>query len=192
MSRPLFWANGQQGPYRLVVRTSRCGRDNPGSTPGEDLIGRALLELVGWGGVGWGGVGWGGVSFFAFRSPKKARKAVKCTNQLWAHDGCCGLVVAIVLAGCCPLLLEKNKCACWESNPGHKHGRLVRCRYATCALNVAHAVFSIVFAVMCCCAAVVVGLVLWERRCGSGHAVPQTFGRPFVQMFRCAVDLSVV
>ena len=26
-----------QGPYRLVVRTSRCGRDNPGSTPGEDI-----------------------------------------------------------------------------------------------------------------------------------------------------------
>ena len=30
--------NGQQRqrPYRLVVRTSRCGRGNPGSTPGED------------------------------------------------------------------------------------------------------------------------------------------------------------
>ena len=26
-----------QGPYRLVVRTSRCGCDNPGSTPGEDM-----------------------------------------------------------------------------------------------------------------------------------------------------------
>ena len=26
-----------QGPYRLVVRTSRCGRDNPGSTLGEDM-----------------------------------------------------------------------------------------------------------------------------------------------------------
>ena len=26
-----------QGPYRLVVRTSRCGRDNPGPTPGEDI-----------------------------------------------------------------------------------------------------------------------------------------------------------
>ncbi len=25
------------GPHRLVVRTSRCGRDNPGSTPGEDI-----------------------------------------------------------------------------------------------------------------------------------------------------------
>ena len=25
-------------PHRLVVRTSRCGRDNPGSTPGEDKI----------------------------------------------------------------------------------------------------------------------------------------------------------
>ena len=24
--------------YRLVVRTSRCGRDNPGSTPGEDIL----------------------------------------------------------------------------------------------------------------------------------------------------------
>ena len=26
-----------QGPHRLVVRTSRRGRDNPGSTPGEDM-----------------------------------------------------------------------------------------------------------------------------------------------------------
>ena len=26
------------GPYRLVVRTSRRGRDNPGSTPGEDIF----------------------------------------------------------------------------------------------------------------------------------------------------------
>lgn len=28
----------QQGPHRLVVRTSRCGRDNPGSTPGVDIF----------------------------------------------------------------------------------------------------------------------------------------------------------
>jgi hypothetical protein len=27
-------------PYRLVVRTSRRGRDNPGSTPGEDMYGK--------------------------------------------------------------------------------------------------------------------------------------------------------
>ena len=26
------------GPHRLVVRTSRCGRDNPGSTPGVDSL----------------------------------------------------------------------------------------------------------------------------------------------------------
>ena len=26
-----------QGPHRLVVRTSRCGRDIPGSTPGGDI-----------------------------------------------------------------------------------------------------------------------------------------------------------
>ena len=31
-------ACGCQGPYRLVVRTLRCGRDNPGSTPGEDTL----------------------------------------------------------------------------------------------------------------------------------------------------------
>ena len=30
---------GIQGPHRLVVRTSRCGRDNPGSTPGGDIFG---------------------------------------------------------------------------------------------------------------------------------------------------------
>ena len=28
----------EASPHRLVVRTSRCGRDNPGSTPGEDII----------------------------------------------------------------------------------------------------------------------------------------------------------
>ena len=27
-----------EGPCRLVVRTSRCGRDNPGSNPGKDII----------------------------------------------------------------------------------------------------------------------------------------------------------
>ena len=27
----------QHGLHRLVVRTSRCGRDNPGSTPGVDI-----------------------------------------------------------------------------------------------------------------------------------------------------------
>ena len=27
-----------QCPHRLVVRTSRCGRDNPGSTPGADTL----------------------------------------------------------------------------------------------------------------------------------------------------------
>ena len=27
-----------QCPHRLVVRTSRCGRDNPGSTPGVDIL----------------------------------------------------------------------------------------------------------------------------------------------------------
>ena len=34
------WVQSQahtQGPFHLVVRTSRCGRDNPGSTPGEDM-----------------------------------------------------------------------------------------------------------------------------------------------------------
>ena len=32
-----------QGPYRLVVRMSRCGRDNPGSTPGEDMHDRGSV-----------------------------------------------------------------------------------------------------------------------------------------------------
>ena len=31
--------------------------------------------------------------------------------------------------------MTKN-CACRESNPGHKHGRLVWCRYTTCASNI--------------------------------------------------------
>ncbi len=29
-----------QSPHRLVVRTSRCGRDNPGSAPGGDMCSR--------------------------------------------------------------------------------------------------------------------------------------------------------
>ena len=33
-------------PHRLVVRTSRCGRDNPGSTPGEDIwVGSRASQL---------------------------------------------------------------------------------------------------------------------------------------------------
>jgi hypothetical protein len=32
------WTREVVGPHRLVVRTSRCGRDNPGSTPGVDTI----------------------------------------------------------------------------------------------------------------------------------------------------------
>ena len=31
------WA-ARNSPHRLVVRTSRCGRDNPGSTPGVDIF----------------------------------------------------------------------------------------------------------------------------------------------------------
>jgi hypothetical protein len=34
----LGWPVVTRSPYRLVVRTSRCGRDNPGSTPGEDIF----------------------------------------------------------------------------------------------------------------------------------------------------------
>jgi hypothetical protein len=34
------------GPHRLVVRTSRCGRDNPGSTPGEDTLSFGIPILV--------------------------------------------------------------------------------------------------------------------------------------------------
>ncbi len=34
-----------QGPHRLVVRTSRCGRDNPGSTPGVDILGTLVLSV---------------------------------------------------------------------------------------------------------------------------------------------------
>ena len=35
----------QQSPYRLVVRTSRCGRDNPGSTPGVVMQVRQAVEI---------------------------------------------------------------------------------------------------------------------------------------------------
>ena len=37
----------RQSPYRLVVRTSRCGRDNPGSTPGEDIAACRPLATAG-------------------------------------------------------------------------------------------------------------------------------------------------
>ena len=36
--------HGLHGPHRLVVRTSRRGRDNPGSTPGVDIL--AITPLV--------------------------------------------------------------------------------------------------------------------------------------------------
>ena len=36
----------QHGPHRLVVRTSRCGRDNPGSTPGVVIKERTLRSEV--------------------------------------------------------------------------------------------------------------------------------------------------
>ena len=42
--RPLFYFNtnlclhSNKRLHRLVVRTSRCGRDNPGSNPGEDIF----------------------------------------------------------------------------------------------------------------------------------------------------------
>ena len=32
-----------RSPHRLVVRTSRCGRDNPGSTPGVDIFARSFF-----------------------------------------------------------------------------------------------------------------------------------------------------
>ena len=34
-------------PHRLVVRTSRCGRDNPGSTPGVVMQVRRTAEIHG-------------------------------------------------------------------------------------------------------------------------------------------------
>ena len=34
-------------PCRLVVRTSRCGRDNPGSNPGKDIACFGGLRLIG-------------------------------------------------------------------------------------------------------------------------------------------------
>ena len=33
-----------RGPHRLVVRTSRCGRDNPGSTPGVVILSQAAFR----------------------------------------------------------------------------------------------------------------------------------------------------
>jgi hypothetical protein len=33
----------EHSPHRLVVRTSRCARDNPGLTPGEDISTMSVL-----------------------------------------------------------------------------------------------------------------------------------------------------
>ena len=38
--------SGQIGPIRLAVRTSRCGRDNPGSNPGSDTFERGRVLFV--------------------------------------------------------------------------------------------------------------------------------------------------
>jgi hypothetical protein len=46
-SQELLLEHASHGPYRLVVRTSRCGRDNPGSTPGGDICrSPSLIELM--------------------------------------------------------------------------------------------------------------------------------------------------
>ena len=45
-------------------------------------------------------------------------------------DGPVAAVVSSIKKAC----TESKVCACRESNPGHKHGRLVRCGYTTCAL----------------------------------------------------------
>jgi hypothetical protein len=34
------------GPHRLVVRTLRCGRDNPGSTPGVVIFSFGLILFM--------------------------------------------------------------------------------------------------------------------------------------------------
>ena len=44
VARVLQWRS-PQGPHRQVVRTSRCGRDNPGSTPGVDILGTLAREI---------------------------------------------------------------------------------------------------------------------------------------------------
>ena len=36
--------SSRHGPHRLVVRTSRCGRDNPGSIPGGDIFHAAASD----------------------------------------------------------------------------------------------------------------------------------------------------
>ena len=40
----LFVLCSCQRPHRLVVRTSRCGRDNPGSTPGVVMEQQRVLQ----------------------------------------------------------------------------------------------------------------------------------------------------
>ena len=40
-------ASNSARPHRLVVRTSRCGRDNPGSTPGAVISSAQMTYFIG-------------------------------------------------------------------------------------------------------------------------------------------------
>ena len=62
-------------PHRLVVRTSRCGRDNPGSTPGVDILTRSHLILFG-GAIA--GIHWNRT----LKPPKQAYAPVSANSEM--------------------------------------------------------------------------------------------------------------
>ena len=64
-------------PHRLVVRTSRCGRDNPGSTPGVDILAHSHLIPLG-GAIA--GIHWN-------RILKPPKQASICTSFCKFRDG---------------------------------------------------------------------------------------------------------
>ena len=74
-------------PDRLVVRTSRCGRDNPGSTPGQDNVWhlRGVKVTTSMDGDGWRGLCWCHVSDAArARMPQGILMTAPTTLVLWA------------------------------------------------------------------------------------------------------------
>ena len=101
-----FWFSSC--PHRLVVRTSRCGRDNPGSTPGVDICcdGRTHRRSPPTCGVGWASRQRYNVHFLGSvlqgrpadrgRQTKAHRRASVLADGLSLREACASPVTAAV------------------------------------------------------------------------------------------------
>ena len=65
-------------PHRLVVRTSRCGRDNPGSTPGEDTLHSPCWPFP-------------GLWKIVATCPRRGRPVVAATTAVWLCTCVCSI-----------------------------------------------------------------------------------------------------